>query len=95
MALISIQALIEKAEANGYKVEKNGVGGGHTSYALWKPTHTGPDAVWHDGSQYSTCDHVVNDHCSLGYGYNCLFYGPWHFGYVQSDSYKHLIEEMN
>lgn len=82
MSLINIQSLISLASAAGFKVREY-----QDQTELWYPNNDKDTAVWHNGSCYSTADIVLSSLPGIGYGYNSAFYGPYHRGYVQSDSF--------
>ncbi len=82
MALISTKSLIEELKSKGFTVR------GNEHYAeVFKPNHDGNKGIWYGGCQYSTCDYVISDRPSTGYGYNSFFYGPWHDGMIQDGEY--------
>lgn len=85
--LISIDALVDHATANGFRAHRYS-----GCVELFAPEHEGSQSsAWWYGSQYSCCDFVLSDRPSTGYGYNGFFYGPWHDGMVQSTRVARLL----
>jgi hypothetical protein len=80
--MLKLSDLIATAKNAGFEVRE------YQDHAeLWYPNNTKDHAVWHEGSCYSTSDIVLSCIPGIGYGYNSAFYGPWHKGYVQADSF--------
>lgn len=80
--LVKIAKIAAIAEARGFRVYRS-----TRHIEIFAPEHTGPDQDYHNGSLYSHADFIVDDRPGIGYGFNSLFYGPWHHGHAHMDDF--------